>query len=223
MPFTNATDTSFDTISDTYVFPTLQCGQIGLLQDEQVTCSLLEYFSIATKGQSQLYLASAYFNLTSAYMQRILANSHPIHIVTAHPRANGFFTATGISKYIPDAYNALEYAFLQSSQEKNIHVYEYQRPKWTFHAKGLWYYTESAYPCLTMIGSPNFGQRSVDRDLESQLVLLTSNPELQAKLHQECQYLYKDALKTTLQVFKQEERKVGVFMSMITKWVQKFL
>ena len=39
-------------------------------------------------------------------------------------------------------------------------------------------------PHLTIIGSSNFGYRSVYRDLEAQLVIHTQNKVLQKKLHQ---------------------------------------
>jgi phosphatidylserine/phosphatidylglycerophosphate/cardiolipin synthase-like enzyme len=77
---------------------------------------------------------------------------------------------------------------------------EYGRPGWTFHAKGLWIYlrsqqhkqqhgTASNRVGITAIGSPNFGERSVNRDLESQAIVLTENKQLQKALHEEWQEL----------------------------------
>lgn len=38
-------------------------------------------------------------------------------------------------------------------------MFEYKRPEWTYHAKGLWLSTiQQELPFLTMIGSPNFGE-----------------------------------------------------------------
>lgn len=48
----------------------------------------------------------------------------------------------------------------------------------------------SELPCMTMVGSPNFGDRSVSKDLETQLVIVTENPEFRKQLHEECQQLY---------------------------------
>lgn len=39
-------------------------------------------------------------------------------------------------------------------------------------------------PMLTVIGSPNFGYRSAERDLEAQCVLITRNPALRQRLHE---------------------------------------
>lgn len=50
---------------------------------------------------------------------------------------------------------------------------------------GLWYYVGGRdHPCLTLIGSPNFGYRSVHRDLEAQIAIVTENEELQMQLQQ---------------------------------------
>lgn len=63
---------------------------------------------------------------------------------------------------------------------------EYERPGWTYHAKGLWYYLPGSHlPDLTLIGSSNFGERSVNRDLEAQICLVTTNGNLQRKLQTE--------------------------------------
>lgn len=50
---------------------------------------------------------------------------------------------------------------------------------------GLWFYLRGQdRPCLTLIGSPNFGYRSVHRDLEAQIAIVTENQELQRRLQE---------------------------------------
>lgn len=44
---------------------------------------------------------------------------------------------------------------------------------------------------MTLIGSPNFGERSVKLDLESQIAIITENKKLRDQLHEECQNLFK--------------------------------
>lgn len=57
---------------------------------------------------------------------------------------------------------------------------------------GLWLYLAgSSLPCLTLIGSPNFGYRSVHRDLEAQVAIVTKNKSLQQQFHQVCGSLIK--------------------------------
>ena len=89
------------------------------------------------------------------------------------------------------------------------------RPEWTFHAKGLWYSPPGEdHPVLTMVGSPNFGYRlatvaslctilvgrSVERDLETQMVVVTSNDGLRDRLKQERDALFKFGTPVTAQV-----------------------
>lgn len=78
------------------------------------------------------------------------------------------------------------------NQADRIHLFEYEKPDWTYHAKGLWYYLPGAseWPTLTLIGSSNFGERSVNRDLETQVCIATANRSLQQRLHQECERLF---------------------------------
>ena len=77
---------------------------------------------------------------------------------------------------------------------------EYYRRNWTFHAKGaclaslgfhpahtsttgLWIAADTASrPHFTLIGSPNYGFRSVYRDLEAQVAITTTDPGLQEQL-----------------------------------------
>lgn len=75
-------------------------------------------------------------------------------------------------------------------QEDRISLLEYERPNWSYHAKGIWYYPHnSSLPFMTVIGSSNYGERSVNRDLESQICLVTTNKRLQNDLQKEYDHL----------------------------------
>lgn len=46
------------------------------------------------------------------------------------------------------------------NQQKRITLWEFIKPGWTYHAKGLWYtLPDQQKPSLTLIGSPNFGKQ----------------------------------------------------------------
>lgn len=67
---------------DTWIFPLVQMGQLGVYQDAYVTERLL---SEAPAG-SQLYISTGYFNLTHKYMKTILYESHAdCRLLMAHP------------------------------------------------------------------------------------------------------------------------------------------
>ncbi|CAJ0570714.1 unnamed protein product, partial [Mesorhabditis spiculigera] len=64
------------------------------------------------------------------------------------------------------------------NSKRQIDLREYKRPGWTFHAKGLWMRDEGV--AATLIGSSNYGYRSVHRDLEAQVLLVTKNEKLKS-------------------------------------------
>lgn len=182
---------------DTWIFPLVQMGQLGVVQDVQVTARI---FGDALPG-TRMNIATAYFNLTHDYVRSLIFKSKAeCNLLMAHPEANGFLGAKGMAGGIPDGYTLLARRFKaqldRQCQQNRIHLLEYIRKGWTYHAKGLWYYSPgSEKPSMTLIGSPNFGDRSVLKDLETQIAIVTENPELQEKLHDECTRLYKLGLR----------------------------
>ncbi|XP_062382073.1 CDP-diacylglycerol--glycerol-3-phosphate 3-phosphatidyltransferase, mitochondrial [Sardina pilchardus] len=209
--------------TDTWVFPLVQMKPLGIHLDEQVTRRLLT----EAGGDSTVYLTSGYFNLTRAYMRLVLGAGADYRILMAAPEVNGFFGAKGVAGAIPAAYIHLARQFYSKvcalGQQSRVHLHEYQRANWTFHAKGLWYYLDgSDRPCLTLIGSPNFGYRSVHRDLEAQIAIVTENEELQAQLQQEQEMLYKRSSEVSGNTFKQPDRYVKLWVKLVTPLIKNF-
>lgn len=182
---------------DTWVFPLIQMAQLGVMHDSAVTCELLR----CVPRDSQLRIATGYFNLPQEYAQTVLHECRAqCSVLMAHPNASGFKGAAGAAGGIPSAYSLLAARFAHqvelANQQARVKLLEYESPGWTFHAKGLWYYPPSSEtPCLSLIGSPNLGQRSVSRDLETQLALVTVNDALRTRLHDECDKLHQPAVK----------------------------
>lgn len=77
---------STDTVEgvDTWVFPTVQMGPLGIRQDEEAMLWLLKQLP----GGTDMHLSSPYFNLTPAYEDAILeaAREKSVHILTASPK-----------------------------------------------------------------------------------------------------------------------------------------
>lgn len=191
------------------------------------------------------FIASGYFNLPGVFRDALLARLPPfsrtsvvgaaqpasafaspsssVHILTASPKANGFFGARGISGAIPNIYGEALRRFycqaresgrlmgaspcrLRDSHESRvargpgIALYEYDRPGWTFHGKGLWLLRQAVLvggpgvpprvSLTTLVGSPNFGQRSVNRDAELQLEIRTQDSALVRRFAAECDGLF---------------------------------
>ncbi|KAM3591840.1 uncharacterized protein V6R79_008165 [Siganus canaliculatus] len=208
---------------DTWVFPLVQMKPLGIQVDEQVTQRLLT----RAGPDSTVFLTSGYFNLTRTYMQLVLGAGARYRILTASPEVNGFFGAKGVAGAIPEAYIHIARQFYnqvtQLDQQERIHLHEYHRSQWTFHAKGLWYYLQGQdRPCLTLIGSPNFGYRSVHRDLEAQIAIVTGNEGLQAQLQEEQEMLYKRSTEVSSSTFEQPNRHVQLWVKLVTPLIKNF-
>lgn len=209
---------------DTLVFPTVELGPFNVVNDSVITNKIFT----SAENSAKIQLASGYFNLTEEYKQCVLSKSEAdYNILMAHPKANGFLGARGVAGGIPAAYTLIAKNFferIQERQNKRISLFEYQRLNWTFHGKGLWYYKpKQSLPFLTMIGSANFGRRSVNRDLESQAVIVTSNRWLQLALHQEQQHLYSSASIVTRHTFLQPDRLVPYWVRFVIPIVKLFM
>ncbi|KAL3176050.1 hypothetical protein MRX96_010756 [Rhipicephalus microplus] len=189
-----------DASSDTWVFPLLQMAPLDITQDQEVTERLLAH----APARSTLRLATGYFNLTERYSNIILHNhSSRFDLLVASPK--------GMSGVIPTVYTLLLRQFFQRVGPSHTHVQvgEYERPQWTFHGKGLWLWRDGhPWPCLSLIGSPNFGFRSVYQDLEAQVAIVTTNEKLQRQLAQEQQRLYDLAAPVSLATFQNPSRHV---------------
>lgn len=194
--------------ADTWIFPLVQMGQLNIYHDSEITLKLIQTAPVG----ATLRLATGYFNLTFDYSQALLRDCQATcHLLTAHPTANGFFNAKGIARGIPAAYTRIEESFYdlceKMDQQNRITLWEFIKPGWTYHAKGLWYtLPDQQKPSLTLIGSPNFGYRSVNRDLETQITVVTRNEKLQDALHEEQARLFSCAKPATRKTFLQRDR-----------------
>jgi len=211
---------------DAVVFPTVQMGQLHVNQDSRITSKILR----SGEQGGMFHFATGYFNLTEDYMRDLLDMKQSSYtLLMAHPKANGFLGARGPPGGIPHAYTLIASKFWQwvqqNSLQHRITLFEYLRQGWTFHAKGLWYSSGmsiSNMPCLTMVGSPNFGYRSVYRDLETQVTILTTNKELQERMGKEQKLLYKQGQSVNSSTFTQEDRLVPTWVKMVVWLGKKF-
>lgn len=228
--------------ANTWVFPTVQIGSLGIYQDELCILWMLANLPAG----SCVHFASAYFNLTKEFQAALIQASmdKQFKIITAAPQANGFYGARGISGLIPKAYSLLEKDFydrtcqrvtedvfesnaLQSPMNRKfgIQLFEYKKPNWTFHAKGMWCYLphESNLPSMTLIGSSNFGFRSRQRDIEAQLFVVTVEPALRKKLQQETDSLFVHGQRVHGTVFLDPDRYGGPVSSFAAQLVRSWL
>ena len=88
----------------------------------------------------------------------------------------------------------------------------------------MWYYSSPGvnYPIATLIGSPNYGYRSTEKDLESQLTIVTKNENLQKDLHNEQKRLFQSSVKVTDETFSKPERIVPRWVKMVVGACRRF-
>ncbi|KAG0250156.1 CDP-diacylglycerol--glycerol-3-phosphate 3-phosphatidyltransferase [Mortierella polycephala] len=220
-----------DASYDTTLYPLIQMGPFGLRQDERQTLSVLDHVLHENDHEepAKLFITSGYFNFGKRYTEAIInTKTADVCLIAASPEANGFFNSAGISKYIPPAYTFIEQQFFNDAKAvgnaERIKIEEYQRKGWTYHAKGLWVYPpRSDLPVMTTIGSPNFGYRSIVRDLEAQLFLVTSNRGLRKSLHEELCNLRGHTYPVTDETFKAPERQVPVWVGGASRAIRTML
>ncbi|KAJ2786504.1 CDP-diacylglycerol--glycerol-3-phosphate 3-phosphatidyltransferase [Coemansia interrupta] len=219
------------TSSDTLVIPTVQMNQLGITQDR---VHMDEFFQITSKygglNGCRNLMASAYFNFSDFHKENVLSSRSRWDLLVASPSANGFYTAKGVSKYIPDMYSIIEYEFLRAARKRmrgDISVEEYARDGWTYHGKGVWCYLDNKLPQLTMIGSPNYGYRSMYCDLEAQITLIPASDgspasrELQKSLHQEALFLLSHSKMVNESELKQRIRGSPLWLHALKPFILK--
>lgn len=212
------------TSPDTWIFPLIQMGALNISLDHETTCEVFK----RAPANSTVKLATGYFNLTTEYIDTIInSSSANYEILMAHPKANGFLGARGFPGGIPAAYTLLAKNFFETvyaqKQHTRISMWEYVRPKWTFHAKGLWFYPEGCkLPMMSLVGSPNFGYRSVHRDLETQLYVITLNKSLRLRFDEEQKNVFDSSKPFSSMEIVKPERRVPVWVKMVILFFRNF-
>lgn len=171
----------------TVIVPTLQMFPWAIDQDEKTMKELLVWAD-EHYPEAHAAFATGYFSPSPATREIFFNGDRNKkrywRILISSPEANGFYGAKGLSGHIPDLYRAIELEFLKLPERTPLlldengdeAIYEYQREGWTYHAKGIW--LESPELMVTVVGSSNFGHRSYERDLETQLTIATEDSGL---------------------------------------------
>lgn len=204
--------------------------QMGPLQIQQETECIPAVMKLANNMRARIDFTTGYFSINPEYAELILKGRFMIDIITASPKANGFYGSKGISKHLPAAYTWLEKLFWERTllvpRVNKIVMREWYKPGWTYHAKGIWLYNaDHLAPAVTLLGSSNFGTRSAHLDLECTMLIDASNSSLiQQHLRKEVQNLQKDADDVVgKEMFKRKDRRVALWVRLATYLIKKML
>ena len=94
--------------------PTLQFNVIKYREDENFFTTLLRDYLIKNDNV-QMKLATGYLNLQAEFLNEIFKAKTPekVQLLTSSPRANGFYRAGFVKKYIPGLYRVNEEKLLK--------------------------------------------------------------------------------------------------------------
>ncbi|CAJ0590496.1 unnamed protein product [Cylicocyclus nassatus] len=206
--------------SDTVLYPLVQMGLFGYNEEYDFLKTLF-----ATKDiHTHITMASGYFNCIKEYEHLIFSEGkYSMDVVTAAPKANGFFGAAGLSGYVPSMYSWVSKRILRLKEKysrNDVNLYEYHREGWTFHAKGLW--VEKPAQTATLVGSSNFGYRSVHRDMEAQVLIVTSNEQLRSQLKEERQRLFEFSSILDAAALRRADHHIPAVVRAVSRVVRNF-
>lgn len=219
--------------ANTSVYPLSQLTQ--LLKPDTSTelpavTLILKALSATTFSDSRWTFTAGYFN-PDPVLTRFLINTKSSHgtVVTASPRANGFYGSKGISGLLPPAYTLLSRRFLEGVQHAGrssaISLKEWRNGTvgepggWTYHAKGLWVtMPNDKDPSITLVGSSNYTRRSYSLDLETNSLIVTTDQDLKRRLGEEEAWLQEHTKEVGIDDFAQIDRRVGLKVR-IAMWI----
>ncbi|VDK71556.1 unnamed protein product [Litomosoides sigmodontis] len=204
--------------SITRIYPLLQMGIISINQELEFLKNLLSL----QNHRLSLTMSSGYFNFTDCYIDLVAKqNSFEMDIVYASPQANGFYQASGLFGFIPLMYVYISHLFYKMIGP-NVRLFEYIRPGWSYHAKGLWIDSKQSSLSATMIGSSNFGHRSVHRDLEAQFLIVTCDEKLKLRLQEERSRILDHTTKVDTATFLRPDHFVPFWIRLISRFIRNY-
>jgi len=208
--------------ANTIVYPFLQMGPFKIKQEEEFVDKLLKH----QKDDIRVCFSTGYFNFHDTYADTMLSKSKfPISILLASPQANGFYGANGFSGSVPALYVYLSMLFYRKIQAigKSIKLFEYTKPNWTFHAKGMWIGPrENDSWSATVVGSSNYGHRSIFRDLEAQVLIVTSNKKLITRIADERKHIMEHMTRVDMSTFQRPDHFVPMWVRIFSRFFRSF-
>lgn len=218
-----------DQVTDTLVVPAVQCGYLGIRHEEDSMAALFDHVAAS---QSDVDLTSGYFGLYRPYQDLIVNSPSNCRIVAASPLANGFYGSAGVSGHIPAGYTLLEQRFWSRvrsagrawSGDSGVQLSEWERPGWTYHAKGMWLSpARTGLPNVSLFGSTNLSSRSAHLDSELSFALLTENDELRHRLRDELASIRSHSRVVDESTWSTPSRRVGLTTKLLVALVQDML
>lgn len=144
---------------DTILVPSIQLAALEVYNDQHLLDAFLVFIN-EHFHKSTAFFTTGYFNPSNTILEHMLKSRNTWNIITSSPSANTFYKAKGLIGFLPSIYrtnliSACDY--LSSDKFATPSLFEYTKPNWTFHAKGL-LVADGPGKTAYVIGSSNFGK-----------------------------------------------------------------
>lgn len=159
-----------------HALPLFQHPRVGLAQERALLNRMFSF------PEGELHIHTPYTNMQADYLAslaRRLAAGARTSLLLASRHSHSFTTGRGFKALVPGFYAEREHHMhtqLRKLSGRDIELSYYQRPDWVFHSKGVW--LQSGDETATIIGSSSFGARSVARDFDLSVLLVTKDERL---------------------------------------------
>ncbi len=175
---------------DAVVVPLIQHPRLRLQQERDVLRRVLAW------PDAELVVATPYTNFPADYVGALAARLRDgggarTLLLSPSGGSHSFTTGRGLKALVPGIYLRREHELAlrlaraagAGALAGRAELRHYDRPGWVFHAKGVWLLTQEV--AATLIGSSSYGERSVARDFDLGLLLVTRDPALRAAVRGE--------------------------------------
>jgi CDP-diacylglycerol--glycerol-3-phosphate 3-phosphatidyltransferase len=222
---------------DTVVYPLAQFTPLlgpGESTQQHVVAIVLSALCSALFAGARWTFSTPYFNPVSSLRSALLSTTAKQgSMVTGAPQATSFYGTAGLTGYIPAAFTPEARRFLKGVEENHrehqVQLLEWQRGRgdmpggWTYHAKGLWVAKSAEEdPCMTIVGSSNYGERSFALDLEQDAFIVTKNVDLKKRIGDEERRILEHARRVTREELSTGDRKTGLLV-FILLWLIRLI
>jgi CDP-diacylglycerol--glycerol-3-phosphate 3-phosphatidyltransferase len=159
--------------------PLFQHPRVGLAQERALLNRMF------ARSEGELFIHTPYTNMQADYLAslaaRLASRAQRTSLLLASRFSHSFTTGRGFKALVPGFYAEREHHMhtqlrLLSKGGAPIEMSYYHRPDWVFHSKGVWLRTDDE--TATIIGSSSFGARSVARDFDLSVLLVTKDARL---------------------------------------------
>lgn len=218
--------------SKTYLIPILQMAPLMMPHDPLFIANILKNYNqnqCITTLPLDITISSAYYN-PHAIKKYFSHNEIDPLIITASIKSNSFYESKGLKGIIPLLYNSMAMSSIPMKDGGGGGIHFYTKKGHYFHGKGLWFKGGNGNGNMISImamGSSNYGNRSLNRDLECQLYFITENKVMIKKIDDDLFSLLDDCTFITNNCIDidndNDNDKISIFHRICSRLLSSFL